>query len=355
MEEKSAYKIVIVGAGPAGLATALFLLKGGEKDILVIDKCAFPRYKCCAGYVTQKTRKCYIDLGVDFDVCDYTLIRDFKIVYKNKNRLTIENKSLYTNKHIDRVQLDYELFKTAKERGIEIWEKARIASHDIESSKITLEGGRRVGYQKLIFADGTTGFGARYQKAKKKSIAFQAVFETDDESAKKEEIQIHFGVTKRGYGWISTYNGVVNIGFTDVFDKKADYPAIFEGFMRDNFAMVDMGKLTAAYTPYGVRKGILFGNVYYVGDAVGACDPMTLSGLRYAIRSGQYCAEAITTGKDKIYLKFLRKLKKKFGFMKLTQKIFYIPSTLFMVLVVGCKTAGKLISKAFNHYFVDKK
>ena len=46
---KNKYKVIIIGAGPAGISTALNLKELGIKDILVIEKYKYPRYKCCAG------------------------------------------------------------------------------------------------------------------------------------------------------------------------------------------------------------------------------------------------------------------------------------------------------------------
>ena len=68
----SKYKVIIIGAGPAGIAMALNLIKLDIKDILVIEKYKFPRYKCCAGYITNKTKKEYEKLGLNINNCHYT-------------------------------------------------------------------------------------------------------------------------------------------------------------------------------------------------------------------------------------------------------------------------------------------
>lgn len=194
---KCKYKVIIIGAGPAGLAAALKLKKLGISDILVVERFAFPRYKCCAGYVTAKTGDEYKKLGLDIEECNYSLIKDFGIFYKNKNRLNITNKFLYTNEKIDRVQLDNAFFKLARAEGIKVAEGVKITAHCPQTNTATLSDGATVAYDYLIFADGTNGFGSRYQKSKRKNIAMQLTFESDI----PESIQIHFGVTRRGFGW----------------------------------------------------------------------------------------------------------------------------------------------------------
>ncbi len=348
---KSKYKVIIIGAGPAGLAAALKLKKLGISDILVVERFTFPRYKCCAGYVTAKTGDEYKKLGLDIEECNYSLIKDFGIFYKNKNRLNITNKFLYTNEKIDRVQLDNAFFKLARAEDIKVEEGVKITAHCPQTNTATLSDGATVAYDYLIFADGTTGFGSRYQRSGKRNIALQLVFESDI----PESIQIHFGVTRRGYGWASSYNGITNVGLTDVYSKRTDYNRVFEGFLKQLNISADISGLKGAFTPMTVGKPVIFGNVFFVGDAVGACDPMTLSGLRYGLKSGELCAEAIALGNLKIYKKYVKGLKNRFAFMRVMQSVFYFAPVLCFGFNVFCRLFGKTVAKIFNNFFVNKK
>ena len=349
--DNEVYKIVIIGAGPAGLSAALNFLNFGVTDVLVIERFEFPRYKCCAGYITEKTKLEYKRLGLDIENCNYSLIKDFNICYKYKTKLKIKNKFLYTNRKIDRVELDYELFKLAKSKAIGVAEGVKIVEHKLEESEVILSDGRVVHYENLIFADGTTGYGSKYQKAKKRNIAMQLTFPSDRE----ESIDIHFGKTKRGYGWVSSYDGTVNVGLTDVYNSKINYNEVFAEFLSELNIKVDATNLKGAFTPIGVNIPLIHGNVYFVGDAVGACDPMTLSGLRYGLKSGEICAKAISEGNPKIYLSYINKVKIKFNFMKALMRCFYLKTTLFFGFNVFCRLFGKTVSKIFNNYFVNKK
>ena len=48
-----AWDVIVVGAGPAGCATAYDLATSG-RSVLLLDRCDFPRPKACAGGVTVK-------------------------------------------------------------------------------------------------------------------------------------------------------------------------------------------------------------------------------------------------------------------------------------------------------------
>lgn len=349
--DKNFYNVIIIGAGPAGISTALSLQSNGITDVLVIEKHTFPRYKCCAGYVTNKTLAAYEQFGLNIKDCHYSLIKDFNIYYNLNNRLNITNKFLYTNEKIDRVELDYNFFKLAKEKGVQIWENTIITQHNMQANSLTLSNKMQVSYNYLIFADGTMGYGSRYQKKKKCNIALQMTFESD----RAEAIDIHFGVTRKGYTWVSSYDGTTNVGMTDVFENKQDYKKIFTDFLKTQNFSVDTTNLKSAFTPIGMRKAVINSNVLFVGDAVGACDPLTLSGLRYALYTGEVCATAISQNKLKIYKNCINNLKIRFAFMRLMQKFFYLKWVMCITFNMFCRCLGRFVSKIFNNFFVGKK
>ena len=345
------YEVIIIGAGPSGLGAALNLLKNGIKDILVIEQKEFPRYKCCAGYITNKTKKEYEQLGLNIDKCHYSLIKDFKIFYKYQEKQKIVNKFLFTNKNIDRVELDYEFFKLAKKKGIKIEENTHIIKHDINKNKIKTNSKETFTYDYLVFADGTTGYGSKYQKNKSKNIAMQLI----EKTGRPDSIEIHFGITKHGYGWVSTYKGITNIGLTDVYNPKLNYNKTFTEYLRKLNIKANVKNLKGAFTPIGIRKPIINKNIFYVGDAVGACDPLTLSGLRYGLFTGKMCAKSIKKKNNRLYQRSILKLKIKFIIMKIILKIFYLKRILFLIFNIGCRFFHKLIAFIFNHFFINKK
>ena len=347
---KPHYNTVIIGAGPAGLACALTLLEKGVTDVLVAEKHRFPRDKCCAGYITRKTEKVYKRFGLDPEECGYSCIKDFGLFYRRSMKQRIDNRFLLTSRGINRVELDDAFFRLASARGVQVAEAMPITGHDPDKHTVVLGSRFTVGYDNLVFADGTSGFGSRYQQKKKCNLAMQLLFKTD----RPDSIEIHFGVSPRGYCWISSFKGLTNVGMTDEYRHGRTYRQQFEKFLADNGFSPDTGALYAAFTPIGVRKPVINGNIYFAGDAMGACDPFTLSGLRYGLASGEKAGLAIAANDPRILKRFAGNLSVRFFFSRLIMKLFYVGWINWLVFNVGSRFLSGAVAFFFNR-FLNKK
>jgi flavin-dependent dehydrogenase len=80
-EPNSAYDVVIVGAGPAGSATAILLAERGW-SVALLDKAAFPRPKICGEYLSPEAARVLDRLGVlkDVDAAGAQPLRGMRIV-----------------------------------------------------------------------------------------------------------------------------------------------------------------------------------------------------------------------------------------------------------------------------------
>ena len=58
------FDAIVVGAGPAGSATALLLARAGA-DVLLLDRARFPRDKPCSEYLSPETTRILERLGPD--------------------------------------------------------------------------------------------------------------------------------------------------------------------------------------------------------------------------------------------------------------------------------------------------
>ena len=56
--------VIVVGAGPAGSATAYHLARAGH-DVLLLEKAAFPREKVCGDGLTPRAVRAMVAMGID--------------------------------------------------------------------------------------------------------------------------------------------------------------------------------------------------------------------------------------------------------------------------------------------------
>lgn len=101
---KKSHEIIIAGAGPAGISTALFLEKimpGISDEVLILEKEIFPREKPCAGAITYPGLNILDELelpvGDSFKSVSSVLFTygNLKIKFPQKNPSIVVNRSLF--------------------------------------------------------------------------------------------------------------------------------------------------------------------------------------------------------------------------------------------------------------------
>ena len=81
--------VIVVGAGPAGAASAILLAERGF-DVLVLDRAAFPRPKLCGEYLSPEAARVFDRLGVlkALDAAGATPVAGMRITAPNGTVLT---------------------------------------------------------------------------------------------------------------------------------------------------------------------------------------------------------------------------------------------------------------------------
>src|SRR5579862_6822259 len=127
MEAARKYDVVIAGAGPAGLATALFLVKKRPSlagRIVALEKSAHPRFKVCAGGLIPKTMLALDELGIALDVPSIQVTRGEASTPVGGVDLSRDGDVLATV--IRRDRFDAMLARAATDAGVEIVQRDRV-------------------------------------------------------------------------------------------------------------------------------------------------------------------------------------------------------------------------------------
>jgi geranylgeranyl reductase family protein len=294
--------VVISGAGPAGVATAVALARreAGAR-VLVIDKARFPRDKPCGGGLTGHARAALAALDLEVRV-PHVPCRDGRIVYGRHER------DVRLERPVDvvrRSDFDADLVAQARARGVTVVEGEGLASFAVEAEagavRVTTTAGRTLSARVLVGADGA---GSRVRKAlardgRQPLRLFQAEVPAPPGLALGERMVYDFSPMDeglRGYVWLfPVAGGLVNVGAMH-FPSRALSGAGIEAVLRRALVRygVTLPEGARGWPAWRYRRGarIAAPRVLCVGDAAGI-DALTGEGIAVGLEEGPIAARAV--------------------------------------------------------------
>ncbi|MCP4687789.1 MAG: NAD(P)/FAD-dependent oxidoreductase [Desulfobacterales bacterium] len=156
--------VLIMGAGPAGVSTALHLVQADpawRRRILLVDKAMHPREKLCGGGVTLPGEAILSRLGLEFEPA-HTRVRELRFVYRGR-AYALYGDPLFRITRRD--EFDHWLLGKAMERGVEVRQGEAVTGITPGENRVTAvtENGRiRAGV--LVGADGSFSLVRRKMK-----------------------------------------------------------------------------------------------------------------------------------------------------------------------------------------------
>lgn len=306
--------VLVVGAGPAGIATALTLHAAGI-HVVVVDKAQFPRDKCCGDGLTTGALRLLDELGFNpatvpsWHVCNDAWLRSPS---GREIRLPLPRGAGQFAAIAPRVEFDNALVEHARAQGVKIIDGHGFTSLNTHTHNLVVEienqESMRCTY--LIAAD---GMWSPVRKSLGLSIpgylgewhAFRQ-YACNVTGPARDRLYVFFEKDLLpGYVWsFPLTKNRVNIGFGilrggnyTVQDMKQLWPELLaRPHIRQALgaAAVFEDRHTAWPIPARVTTATLgAGRVLFVGDAACVTDTLTGEGIGQALLSGVLAARAI--------------------------------------------------------------
>lgn len=316
--------VIIAGAGPAGVATAVALVRARPAlaragRVICFDRARFPREKPCGGGLTGHARRALEELGLEVRV-PFVACRTGRIVYGAESRRVALERPVDV---VRREDFDADLVAQARALGVRVVEGEGIATHRVDRAAghvvvVTTAGARARG-RVLVAADGA---GSRIRKEltdgdpaaparplqlfKHELIVDGPTGSTGTRATgppAADEMTYDFSPMDeglRGYVWLfPVAGGRLNVGAMHTPTRKlggGEITRILSRTLARYGVSLPAARGWPAW-PYAPSASVAAPHVLCVGDAAGI-DALTGEGIAVGLEHGPLAAAAIARALD---------------------------------------------------------
>jgi menaquinone-9 beta-reductase len=299
--------VLIVGGGPAGSSCAWGLRQAGL-DVLILDRCIFPRNKVCGGWITPAVLE-----ELQVDSAEYSRNRVFQpLTGFRTSRMGGPEVQTDCGKPISygirRIEFDEYLLARCGARlsqGTSLKTLERSEDHWIVNSQIRTPlvvgaGGHFCPVARFLGADSHDEAAVVAQEAEFEMTSRQAA----NCSIRPEVPELYFCPDMKGYGWCFRKKDFLNVGLGRLDPHGlprhvGDFVAFLKSHRKIGFDL-PTSMQGHAYRLYRNNKRKVVGEgILLVGDGAGVAYSQSGEGIRPAIESGLLAASAIVAAGGK--------------------------------------------------------
>jgi len=318
MQSSGACDVVVVGAGPAGAATAIRLAAAGQ-HVVVIDRARFPRDKTCGDFVGPVAIDELRALGLAGGpaLARGNPIHDAGLFVDGEHLMTFRLPQVGALPDygvvLPRLDFDAMLASALRGAGAELLEEHTFVGlrTDGDGAEVVVRtpGGERVlGCRLVVGADGSSSHVARAVRGRPPPrddliVAVRAYYEGVDGPVGR--CDVYFGSDSfPGYAWIfPTAPGVANVGVGMVVETFPPAPERLRDLLRrvvanDRGMRARLGAATMRgelegwqLATFDDEQAPIADRVLLVGDAANLINPINGEGIQYALVSARWAAE----------------------------------------------------------------
>ncbi len=293
---------IVVGAGPAGAAVAARLHQHGLKDVLVLDRYAFPREKPCGGGLTGHADEAFAALDLALDVPHYAS-PEATVRFGSFRRTVKLGRPVNV---IRREEFDASLVAQVRNKGVEVIEGEGVEGLAVRDDRVEVTTSRRTLEARVVIgADGAASIVRKHLTGNAKALPhrlFKAELTIEGQAPDPAMLydftpMVH-GV--RGYLWVFPVpDGRINVGIMHYPSSRLGGPALIDQLRRglDELGVTLPAKSAHGWPVWGYqpRGPVSAPRLLTVGDAAGI-DGLTGEGIAVAMEQAQIAGDAVARG-----------------------------------------------------------
>lgn len=281
------FDVVIIGAGPAGLACAAVTAGLGATTLVLERKTRLGRKVCAGGITWNGLIERFGDISQKTFPKQYIITKYQKIAIEEKEPIIAT---------VDREELGATMALQAITSGAEILPGCHVISIAEKSLEyVDRKSGQRkiIEFNKLVGADGSTSIVRRHLQLPVDKFGVGINYEVPGDYSKMEW-HLDSKLFGSGYAWIFPHAETVSVG------AYADSKEITGKELKKNLVTWAgrVGIELRGLQPQAEKisydnRGVDFGDLFLAGDAAGLASGLTGEGIYPAIVSGEYIGHKI--------------------------------------------------------------
>jgi flavin-dependent dehydrogenase len=310
------YDVIIVGAGPAGISTALHLTKldpSIKNRLIVLEKETHPRKKICGGGISVYADYWLQGLSLKMSIASLTVQKTrFSLDHDGYVEYCFDGGGLRT---VIREEFDEALVRTALDLGIAVAQNEPLTSFSYRGEAVAVQTPKRILTTRvLVGADGAQSMirGKLYQNAGQRdpmntcmTLRFMTLADNLNPSEQRDEEAVidfsctfrhgirgyawSFPVTMEGQTWLNTGVG----GFSTSQKEGPILKKILAEFLAAQGISLNEGRVEGCLLRWFHPESIFSADrVLLVGDAAGI-DPLWGEGISFSLGYGHVAADSI--------------------------------------------------------------